>query len=410
MIRLTPGEPEEIARGYARRTIHFESDTGLADVWFLSRADRRPLADDWLVPTGLMAGMAVGEDVHIAGTVSRRLMDSMDEIQRILLHRLEGLTRIRMTADEVAPTPRAAQPLTISALSGGVDAFYTALDADQRIDEHIYLHGYEERLSDHRLLTVVLPHIRAAARELGRRLNLGESNWRDVIGPVAGNRLFVAISHLLTYGYLMGSDVTRIIAPGTCDPYFDLGAPSSFGTYVSLWSTEGLETTEHGHVSRYEKVCRVVQSDIAMRHLRVCWTKNYPRYNCHTCVKCIRTRVHLKLAGAEGRCETLPPSLSLNAVRRAHPEMPIHGNYIDESIVLAEAQGMDDLAAALRAQRDQSSDRPTRRTMRARGRRFFRRLRDSVRKKLLDVSLRRVARRRGQDHPFNYVGVDPAPD
>jgi hypothetical protein len=206
----------------------------------------------------------------------------------------------------------------------------------------------------------------------------------------------------------MGSDLARLVVPGTHDPWSPPEDPSSVASYVGHWGTEGLEVVEHGHASRLEKIRCVAKSDIAMRRLRVCWARRHPVYNCGRCIKCMRTRVHLKLAGAEGRCETLPPHLPLDEIRRAQPETQVHLNYIDESIAAAESQGLTDLAAALRIQRDRRAEAPTWwQAARAGSEHSLQRLHRSYRKRRSDAALRRLKQRNGSDHLFNCLGAGP---
>jgi hypothetical protein len=60
----------------------------------------------------------------------------------------------------------------------------------------------------------------------------------------------------------------------------------------------------------------VAKSDVAMRHLRVCWENRDGTYNCGTCRKCIRTQIALRIAGRLEACETLPDDIDLDEVRR----------------------------------------------------------------------------------------------
>jgi hypothetical protein len=407
MIRIRPSAPQDAAKNYVRRTAHIESAAGIDDIWFMTPTDTHPLSDDWLLPVSTVIGMALGEDVHIAGRVSERLLVSMEEIQRIGALRNDRLELVGITAEEVASTPGAEHARVVSCFSAGVDAFYTVLELAERIDELLYVHGFEAHVGDERVLARVLPQMRAAAAELRLPLRLAETNWRSVIEPFAGYDYFTGMPMIFAIAHLMGSDVARLVVPGTHDPWSPPEDPSSVATYVGHWGAEGLETIEHGHVSRLEKVRRVSESDIAMRRLRVCWDRRHPIYNCGTCVKCMRTRVHLKLAGAEGRCQTLPPHLSLGEIQRAQPETPVHLNYVDENIAAAESLGMADLATALRVQRSRVADSPTRRRVAlAEPERFFRRLHRSYRKRRSDASLRRLKRRHGADHLFNCLSSE----
>ena len=406
MIRVRPSAPEEVARGYVRRTAHFESNASVEDIWFLTPAAHRPLADDWLLPAGLIVGMILGEDVHIAGRVSERLLASTEEIQRITALRHDALKRIRITAEEVAPTPLPTRARTVACFSAGVDAFYTALDPEAGADALLYVHGFDANHGDDRTLAAVIPHVRAAARELDRPLILAESNWRSTLAPLKGYPLFVGSPLLFTIGYLLGSDATQLILPGTCDHEFEQDLSAAVRSYVRHWSTEAIKIAEHGHVPRFEKIRRIADSPIAMRHLRVCWGKNLPFYNCGRCIKCTRTRVQLKLAGAEGRCRTLPPHLDPAVVRRAPAEKPAHRYYLEESIAEAESQEMSELADALRVQLAREFGGPRSREPGAQLARWMRRVQWSYRKRRCDAAVRRLKRRCGGAHLFDCLGAD----
>jgi hypothetical protein len=351
--------------------------------------------------------MALGEDVHIAGRVSEPLLAKMEEIQRVAVQRHDGLEHVRITSEEVAPAPRAEQPRVVSCFSAGVDAFYSVLDPSAKVDELLYVHGFEARVEDERLLALVLPQVRAAASELGKPLRLAETNWRSVIEPLTSHGYFVSMPMLFAVAHLMGSNLARLVVPGTHDPFFASEDPSSVPSYVGLWGTEALEIVEHGHVPRLEKVRRLTESDVAMHHLRVCWNRTGLAYNCGQCGKCLRTRVHLQFAGAEGRCRTLPPRLELDEIRSARPERAINLGYIDENIAEAESRGLTDLAAAMRVQRLQRPGAPTwRQAPGGKLMRSLRRLHRSYKKRRFDASLRSLRRQCGGDHLFNCLGAD----
>ena len=409
MIRIRASAPKTTVAGYVRRTAHIESTAGIDDIWFMTPEGSHPLSDDWLLPVGVMVGMSLGEDVHVEGRVSEQLFTSMDGIQRFLEHRKQPRPRrVRFTTDEVAPTPKADRPRVVACFSGGVDAFYTVLEIGEQIDELLYVHGFEAYTFQETVLAHLLPNARDAAVKLGKHLRLAETNYRSVIQPLADHSYFTSIPMVFAIAYLMGSDLTRLVVPETHDPFYsDVNHPMSAASYVGLWGTEGVEVVEHGHVRRLEKVRRIAQSDLAMRHLRVCWDQKNPALNCGRCVKCMRTRVHLKLAGVEGRCKTLPPRLGLGELRRAEAETEIHENYVDENIAEAESQGLTDFAAALRIQRENLTQSPQ--SWRARTesvQRFFRNLIRSVWRRRGGFQVRRLKDRCGEDHLFNCFGTE----
>ena len=99
-MKVWASAPQAAAEGYVRRTAHIESTAGIDDIWFMTPEDTRPLADDWLLAVGLVVGMTLGEDVHVAGRVSERRIGAIEEIQRVTMLRHPGLHHVRVTVDD----------------------------------------------------------------------------------------------------------------------------------------------------------------------------------------------------------------------------------------------------------------------------------------------------------------------
>src|SRR5439155_14974464 len=82
------------------------------------------------------------------------------------------------------------------------------------------------------------------------------------------------------------------------------------------WSTEAVQVHNDGcEAQRLDKLQLVIQSDVAMRHLRVCYSNKLDRYNCNRCEKCLRTKIALYALGALDRSQTLDSKLDLNRVK-----------------------------------------------------------------------------------------------
>jgi hypothetical protein len=86
-----------------------------------------------------------------------------------------------------------------------------------------------------------------------------------------------------------------------------------------LWSTESFTVVHDGaEATRVEKITDwVAASDVALRHLRVCWENRNGDYNCGECEKCIRTMVTLELAGVLGKCDVFARPLCYGEVAAA---------------------------------------------------------------------------------------------
>lgn len=350
MIEVRVQPPEPAARGYVRHVAELRSDHETRQLRIMAPEDAHPLSEDWLVLPALTYGMRQSEDVRIHGRVSAMLMANLDEIQAMFLADAEArrpLHRIEFEATQVVPTPTVEGAGTVSLFSGGLDAFYTAIQRRDDIDALLFLHGQEATPDDREQLFVTLPHVKAAAAGLEKPLLLIDSDHWDLIWRDGGRTETSNHAMLVTMGYLLGSKVRRILVSGSYEHEFEYGRENSVAKLLPLLQTEALEVELYANLARAKKMRVVVESPVAMDHLRVCWARRGGAFNCGVCRKCLRTLVNLEIVGATGRCRTLPPTVDLRAVART----PIGTNTRDtlqrENLRLAKAGGLTELARAL---------------------------------------------------------------
>lgn len=370
-----------------------------------------PLTDDWLLPPALLLGMRNGEDVRLHGRISPSLLDALDRIQAMLIDHADprcALYPIAVTASETATVSPPPPGLTISAFSGGLDSFYTALELEDELDGHLYVHGYETVQEDQSQLFLLLPHLKAAAGALGRPLYLVDSDHWELLWRGGGRTVTAAAALLAMVGFLMSSHVRRLVLPGSYGREHEESRWSSLTHFIPLWSTPQLDVEQHGTVSRTMKAERLTHSTAAMRHLRVCWGRWGKAYNCGRCWKCVRTMMNFELAGAAGRCSTLPATLDLEHVSPLRPDAQGRAILAQELLDEAEALGREDLASVLRARitravpaESASWLRPWHRLVRTLGNAPLRRHRARTRR-----ALRRHLRQSGDQHLFLTVGGD----
>jgi hypothetical protein len=118
-----------------------------------------------------------------------------------------------------------------------------------------------------------------------------------------------------------------------------------------LWSTEAVALVHDGPISRLEKLRKVAHSDVAMRHLRVCFRHSLhgmSALNCGRCEKCLRTMAGLRAIGALQRCQTLPREVPLRTLARTAIPRKSTLAYTRDNLEAARAAGDDELATALR--------------------------------------------------------------
>ena len=295
----------------------------------------------------LPAAMRSGQPLRVEGAVSPRLLDALPSIQALFAS--WGLPRVPvMTRRRRRRTPwRLPRRGTACFFSGGVDSFYTVLTRRPMLTHLIFVHGFDLPL-DSELRQPAALAAREVAAALGLELIEVETNVRSLIDRYVSWELCHGAA-LASVGLLFQERFRKILIPST-HSYADLTPWGSHPLLDPLWSTELTEFVHDGtHATRVEKCLAVADSDIALRHLRVCWENRDGRYNCGECEKCLRTMISLAAAEALERCGTLPHRLDAEAVAA----MPLgSGNkraYATENLaVLERTGGRPDLQEALR--------------------------------------------------------------
>lgn len=412
MIEIAPRPPVPAYPGYHRLTAEIRTAAGTEELSLLLPEDTGPRSEDWLVVPGLMLGMVAGQDVRIRGRASPRLLGAQDELQRIFLKNHAnlaglvpehpGLRATRVEADTVEPTPPPAEGLTVSAFSGGLDSFSTALTYENEgpVDGLLYVHGYEAKADDERLLYMLLPSVKAAAAHMGKRLFLVEGNFWPVILDRFMRNTHSSLAILTMIGHAMGSHVGRLVVPASYDEAHERDDWASMSALAPLLGSEGLEVEQHGVVTRTEKVRRIAGSEVARRWLHVCWRQDGRVFNCGRCHKCVRTMVNLELAGVLDRFDSFPSHLDLELVENMRTDVPEYSEFVRENLDEAEAVGRPDIAQALRtalARRNPREKRPS----------GMQRVRKRLERSLYNRRMaRKIARHRLRhtgDHLFNTL-------
>mgnify|MGYP005815298273 CR=1 FL=1 len=285
------------------------------------------LSGDAALAAGLLPAMVLGEDLHVEGTVSTRLLRQATTIQSIwstwdrTLHPLVQTYRcVAVTA--YATTSRRPEPSptrgTACFFTLGVDSFHSAVAHREELDALVYVHGFDVPLSATSFRAEVSERLRDAAALLGLPLLEIETDLRalgDQTGVVWPEYHGAALA---TIALLLAPRFSRVLVPAT-HTYGHLEGLGSHPLLDPLWSTDEVEVVHDGaDATRVDKVRAVAGEEAARRHLRVCWENPDGAYNCGRCEKCVRTGVAIRIAGVEGRFDTVPPP-SLRTVATTLP-------------------------------------------------------------------------------------------
>lgn len=239
--------------------------------------------------------------------------------------------------------------------SGGVDSFDLVAEHGDDIDDLLFVRGFDIVVHDRERNAEVLAVVQDAADAVGKPLVVVDTDLRDFSDPTCDWTWYVYAGLVSTALLLERTHRLTLCAASMADRFLPEAMTSIRGRPIGNERTalriEGRQAT------RVEKLARVAASGLARDTLRVCWQNLPGTLNCGTCAKCTRTMAGLAAIGALGEIATLPDEIDLDAVA-AHPAVTQSDRYyLTETLEAAEANGVTDLAAALRGALDAGEPR-----------------------------------------------------
>ena len=290
---------------------------GAFDLWFRVQGAKADLDASSLVAAALPIAMGEGKAVDLGDLrLDPVLAAGVPQWQEVFASWYpDRLQRVEVRGRTGRPG-RAAKGIGCF-FTGGIDSFHSVLANRDRLTHLVFVHGFDvplEGLPD--LRAEVTRRVQQAAQELGLPLIEVETNLHDLSdtrrspwGTTYHGVALAAVGHLL-------SGTLGELVIGATHSYNDLFPYGSHPLTDPLLSSSRLRFTHHGcEADRVEKTIHCATSDVALRHLRVCWENRDGTYNCGTCKKCLRTMIALRIAGRLEACETLPHEIDLDAVR-----------------------------------------------------------------------------------------------
>lgn len=313
-------------------------------------------ATPWLAPA-LLVAMRHDVSVTLPGPVDATALAGADQAQKVM----NSWYPQRMRRVEIDAT--AAEPATAPDgrgvgcfFSGGVDSFYSTVKHLDEITHLIFIHGFDIALDNEDLAERSRRALREAARDLGRPLIEVRTNLRQVHARFGLD--WEAHSHgslLAHVSLLLAPHLRKVYLPSS----FVAGELVPYATHPDLdplWSSSRVEIVHDGlEAARAQKIAAFADNEAAMNNLRVCWYNKDNDYNCGRCEKCLRTMINIKIAGAAGKCRTLPAEVDLDLYD--HTYMNSGGvESAKENLNVMKVMGYEDpeLEAALR----RAIDRP----------------------------------------------------
>jgi hypothetical protein len=288
---------------------------------------------------GLLPAMKLGLPIRVPWEVSPRLVGGLTQAQHVFRYWYSDLEAVAIEA-EPGPMSEARGDRVGAFFSGGVDSFYTALKYGDEITDLIHVTGFDLPLSIHPELH---ERVRATAREVAAELGKNLIEIRADLRPFCYeyvpwglyNGLALAgiaslLQHRFRAVHLPAGWSFSVIDDGqTPHPLTD----PLLSTDLTQIVCSGVET------DRIDKIAYLANSELAMKHLRVCWEVPDGEYNCGACKKCLSTMIGLYLAGALGKCETLPDRVGPAEYRHLKVLPGASSVHTEENLRALEARG-----------------------------------------------------------------------
>ena len=274
----------------------------------------------------LPLAMMTGEDIHIDGAISQKLLYNLTEYyMRILGSMIPSLRPVSIVPAHLdSGCSYQSRNGVVTGFSGGIDSFCVVRD-----------HLRNDIPNAYRLTHLALNNVGAFGK---RGTELFHDRFRELSGFASESQIpFVKIDSNVDSILPREIDYVRVTVTrnvsailvlqklfgkylyASSDKYEDcFVGPTDDSAYsdpfaVHLLSTETLECISTGcQYSRVEKTIRVSDFEPSWRYLTVC-ARNRGIGNCSTCFKCARTLLTLEILGKEDLYDSV---FDLDAYRR----------------------------------------------------------------------------------------------
>jgi hypothetical protein len=332
--------------------IHFSVGTVSFDIDFYFDEAQSAYALESEISLQLLPAMLLGEDINRQNQqIDPIFLNALTDIQHIYHkwdHRYK-IVDINCSPSQTAfPGTDGSKKRVATFFSGGADSFYTLLKHISEITDIIFVHGLDIPLDQIALRQETISALKEIANAFKINLVEAETNLKEQIRPYGEWGRFSHGIALVSTGLLLQKVFSKIYIPSSHD-YANLFPWGTHPMLDHLWSTQQLQFIHDGaEATRLQKIKLISQSDVALKHLRVCWKNFDGAYNCCKCEKCLRTMINLYVCGKLDACTTF--NKPLDPKRVAH--MKLKGkntrNFARENI--AQLKNMENgkkLAAAL---------------------------------------------------------------
>ena len=334
----------------------YDDDYPDEELWFeFDQAYAHQISDSgnpWLACL-LPVAAVIGQPLKISRPVDPLLLQNAKELLRIWDCWYDYAHVIDIEADSQQPLGDDPQH-TAALFSGGVDAFFTVLNAEHPkpdepeypIDDLINLWGFDIWIDQAEEYRRLLKTLRKSSAGLGKNLietasNVYNTRYKEAHPP--------ELAHggvLSSLGLLLEKRFKSLLIPSSSG-YKELQPWGSHPLTDPLYSTTRTQIIHHGGAySRTDKTEFIARSEIAMQNLRVCFRRDQ-KDNCCTCKKCYRTMITLETLGVLDRTPTFKrDNIPTDEIQRIYSPHNLDVFYMQDNIQLAKKKNRPEMVRA----------------------------------------------------------------
>ena len=274
----------------------------------------------------LPLAMTLGEDLHMEGVLSPRLLSGMEEYQRIqCAWKPSPFLPVSLKPDTLQPMTAVSAGAGVGcSFSGGVDSAYTLWRhlpenepiRNYRISHCLMINGFDADtdLDSSGKFSRVEQVMQPMMSRLGTELVVCKTNYMAFSDPNILKQSFAAM--VTSPALVLGGLFSSFYIPSSLR-FDDFLREGSHPMLDHLIATETMETIhDSSHLKRTDKVRAISHWSETYSTLRVCFGETgYDEetnaiQNCCRCEKCIRTMKALELCGGLKNYKTFPRRLS----------------------------------------------------------------------------------------------------
>lgn len=262
----------------------------------------------------------------IDGKVSRSLSRNLYYYNQIYSKWFPQFEVIDLYSDYCVKHPDHRSKKIAVGFSCGVDSLCTVLEWTQgRLSDfekltnlmnvNVGSHGHGD--SGNKLFQKRLRRVQRAADELELPLISVNSNL-DSFYTAKFEDTYA--SRTISVALLLGRRLSRYVLSST-NTYWQIGPEGSSPLSDILLGNDQVEIVVDGsHLSRIEKIERIMNWKFAGRHLNVCTRDTRRAKNCSRCIKCARTMLIIDMLGASTRFRNVFDFTNFNSVKKQFVE------------------------------------------------------------------------------------------